>query len=188
MKEKIIHVPSRKPLCSQIDLSLWSVWPDFLNWGSIILLKSSPNVECHFGLFWKHHFSSKTALATFWSSFGKIWATFYFITRSHCLWSSCFPFLRVPSRYGVVRYCLDKLRKQTALALIKLETQSASSPKYFVDQKLLHLKEKYICDQRIVFPQMPLPPFSGCHLDANTHWWPILQEVFIKQSFSCHSN
>ena len=80
-----------------------------------------------------------------------------------------FHFLRVPSRYGVVRYCLDKLRKQTALALIKLETQSASSPKYFVDQKLLHLKEKYICDQRIVFPQMPLSPFSGCHLDANTH-------------------
>ena len=39
-----------------------------------------------FGLFGKNSLLCKTALATFWTTFGKIWATFYSNIWAHWLW------------------------------------------------------------------------------------------------------
>ena len=50
----------------------------FKDFGNKISCKRSPKCCCLFGLFLKKTYSYvNTALATFWATFGKIWATFY---------------------------------------------------------------------------------------------------------------
>ena len=71
-------VPHRQPV--------WSDWEFF----SKSLVKKFRAILAQiyddFGYFGKHALSAETAVATFWTIFWKILATFYF-----CIWSHCLP-------------------------------------------------------------------------------------------------
>ena len=67
---------------------LWLVWPDWAvferSW--LIFFTNVAQILGDFlGYFEKHRLQVKTAVATFWITFGIIWATFYFIIWSHWL-------------------------------------------------------------------------------------------------------
>ena len=79
-------IPSWK---AKSSLNCTPVQCDQIGWflkvlGNWISSKRSPNVLQLFGYFEKPHFFVKTALATFWATFGKNWATFF-----SNIWSRC---------------------------------------------------------------------------------------------------
>ena len=83
----ITNVPIEKQNCRfrntqvrvVIGVAVWPNWAIFESfWQKNCYCKSSPNIIRHFGLIWKRALWVKTAVATLWSTFGKIWAKFLF--------------------------------------------------------------------------------------------------------------
>ena len=58
------------------------------------------------GLSEKHHFLVKTAVATFWATFGNIWAKFYFNIWSHWL---CMVFVLLPTCLPTLKCLFSKI-------------------------------------------------------------------------------
>ena len=62
----------------EVEPAVWPDWPIFESFGNKLAYKSNPKHWWLFGQFWKGSLQEKIAVASIWTTFGNIWATFLF--------------------------------------------------------------------------------------------------------------